>query len=254
MNLSILLERTAAFTLSLPILLLLLTRLAWYKSFLALFIYYIIGFSYALLSIGYIQLDTDIVRGYGIISNLIDAPLTLLFLTYFSRTASFKNKILWVLGGFLVYEAVILFVYGFNVKSSTIITTPGLALTFVLSLIFAIHQVKITVIYHKATGKAIIASSLFFCYIGYTYVYSIFYFMHERFQDDAKLVFSIVTILSTLTISLGILLEKKRVRKLFEIKTTREELKALYAGEERKTIAPLETIVFNMDNTWSRES
>jgi hypothetical protein len=252
MNLSSLLERTAAFTLSLPLLLLLLTRLAWYRSFAALFIYYVIGFSYSLFAIGYIQVSNDVIRNYGVISNLVDAPLTLLFLTYFSRTSSFKKKILWVVAGFLVYEAIILFVYGFNIKASTIVTTPGLALTFILSLIFAIHQVKITVIYHKAAGKAIIASALFFGYVGYTYVYSVFYFMHESYQEDARFVFSIITILSTLAISLGIILEKKRVKKLFEIKTTREELKALYAGEERKPVAPLETIVFNMDTNWGK--
>lgn len=253
MNLSSLLERTAAFTLSLPILLLLLTRLAWYRSFIALFIYYIINFSYSLFSIGYIHLSNDFVRTCGIISNLVDAPLILLFLTYFCRTSSFKKKIFWVIGGFLVYEAIILAVFGFNVDASTIIATPGLALTFTLSLIFAIHQVKITAVYNKAAGKAIIAAALFFGYVGFTYVFSVFYFM-KNYQEDARLVFFIITIFSALAISWGIILERKRVKKLFEIKTAREELKALYAGEERKTIAPLETIVFNIDNNWSRES
>lgn len=254
MNLSSLLERTAAFALSLPILLLLLTRLAWYRGFIALFIYYIINFGYSLLAIGYIHLSNDFVRTCGIISNLVDAPLMLLFLTYFCRTSSFKRNIFWVVGGFLVYEAIILAVFGFNVDASTIIATPGLGLTFTLSLIFAIHQVKITAVYNKAAGKAIIAAALFFEYVGFTYVFSVFYFMHESYQEDARLVFFIITIFSALTISWGIILERKRVKKLFEIKTAREELKALYAGEERKTIAPLETIVFNIDNHWSRES
>lgn len=254
MNLSSLLERTAAFTLSLPIILLLMTRLAWYKSFAALFIYYVIGFTYSVMAIGYLKMNPGFVRNYAVINNLMDAPLMLLFLTYFSRTSSFRKKIFWIVGGFILYLVVILAIYGFNIRASTIITTPGLALTFMLSLIFAIHQVKITVVYHKAAGKAIIASALFFCYIGYTYVYSVFYYMDQRYQDDARFVFFIITILSTLAISVGIILEKKRVKKLFEIKTTRQELKALYDGEERKTVAPLETIVFNVDNTWGRRS
>ncbi|MBN8878465.1 MAG: hypothetical protein J0I32_13055 [Sphingobacteriales bacterium] len=249
-----LLERIATFTLSLPIFLLLLTRLAWYRSFIALFIYYLVNFSYSFLSIGYIRLDDDFITNYAVVNNMVDAPLMLSFLSYFSRTSSFKRKIFWVVGGFLIYEAVILTIFGFNIKASTIIATPGLALTFTLSLLFAIHQVKITAIYNKAAGKAIIAASLFFGYIGFTYVYSVFYFMDERYEKDAQQVFFILTTLCSLAISWGIILERRRVKKLLEIKTAREELKALYSGEERKTIAPLETIVFNIDNTWRRSS
>jgi|GEM_PF-275005 len=254
MHLSSLLERTAIFILSLPILLLLVTRLAWYRTFIALFIYYVIGFAYALMDGGYIKLDTGLIRNIGIMSNLLDAPLTLLFLTYLSRTSFFKKQIYLTIGLFVIYEAIILYNYGYTVRASTIITIPGLVLTLLLSLTFAIHQVKITVVYHKAAGKALFASALFFAYVGYTYVYYVFYFMHKTFQDDAKLVFNMITILCTVAISLGLLFERKRVAKLFEIKTTREELKALYANEETKTIAPLEAIVFNIDTHWKREA
>lgn len=254
MYLSSLLERTAIFILSVPILLLIVTRLAWYRTFIALSIYYVIGFAYALMDGGYIKMDQGQVRNFGILSNLLDAPLTLLFLTYLSRTSFFKKQIYLAIGAFMVYEAIVLYNYGYTVQASTIITIPGLILTLLLSLVFAIHQVKITVVYHKAAGKALFASALFFAYVGYTYVYYVFYFMNKTFQDDAKLVFNMITIFCTVAVSLGLLFERKRVTKLFEIKTTREELKALYANEETKTIAPLEAIVFNIDTHWKREA
>ena len=254
MHLSGLLERTAIFTLSVPILLLIATRLAWYRAFIALFIYYIIGFTYALMPVGYINLRPETIRAFGILTNLLDAPLTLLFLSYLSRTPLVKRKIYLTVGLFVLYEVIILAIYGYTVKASTIITTPGLVLTLMLALVFAVHQIKITVVYHKAAGKALFASALFFSYVGYTYVYCVFYFMNEAYRDDARLVFYAITILSSIAISVGLLFEKKRVAKLFEIKTTREELKALYSHEEKNTTAPLEAIVFNIDTHWKAES
>lgn len=254
MNLSSLLERTAIFTLSVPIILLIATRLAWYRTFIALFIYYVIGFTYALMPAGYISINISVIKAYGIFSNLVDAPLTLLFLTYMSRTSAFKKGLYSLIGIFIVYEAAILWIFGYNIEASTIIAIPGLVLTLGVSLIFAIHQVKITVVYQKAAGKALFASALFFGYVGYTYVFYVFYFTKDIYKDDARLVFYVITILSCIAVSIGLLFERKRVAKLFEIKTTREELKALYATEEKNTTAPLEAIVFNIDTHWTRES
>ncbi len=254
MHLSSLLERIAVFALSAPIVVMIATRLGWYKNFIALFAYYILGLAFLLMSIGIINLPSPLESAFGILTNLVDAPLTLFFLAYLSRSAAFKQKIYWVIAAFFVYEVAILAIMGYNIKSSTIITMPGLVLTLGLSLIFAIHQIKITVVYHKAAGKAIFASTLFFTYVGFTYVYYVFYFMDHSFQDDARLVFFALSIISALVMSVGLLFERKRVAKLSEIKTTREELKALYADEQTKTIAPLEAIVFNMETHWKRES
>jgi hypothetical protein len=253
MHLSSLLERIAVFALSAPIVVMIATRLGWYKNFIALFIYYILGLAFLLMSINVINLSEPVGSAFGILTNLLDAPLTLFFLAYMSRSTAFKQKIYWLIAAFVVYEAAILFSMGYSVKSSTIITMPGLVLTMGLSLIFAIHQVKITVVYHKAAGKAIFASTLFFTYVGFTYVYYVFYFMDHSFQDDARLVFFALSIISAIVMSVGLLFERRRVSKLFEIKTTRQELKALYADEQTKTIAPLEAIVFNMEAHWKRE-
>jgi hypothetical protein len=254
MHLSSLLERIAIFALSAPILVMIATRLGWYKNFIALFVYYIFGLAFMLMSIDVINLPSSMEGYFGILTNLMDAPLTLFFLAYMARSTAFAQKIYWIIGAFVIYEAVILSIYGYNVQASTIVTIPGLVLTMGLSLIFAIHQIKITVVYHKAAGKAIFASTLFFTYVGFTYVYYVFYFMSSSFQDDARLVFFALSIVSALVMSVGLLFERKRVAKLFEIKTTREELKALYVDEQIKTTAPLEAIVFNMETHWKRES
>ena len=121
-------------------------------------------------------------------------------------------------------------------------------MTLAISLLFFIHQVKIAVVHHKAAGKAIIVASLLFAYVGYCFVYSVFYLVKPVFKDDAHLVFFLITIFSSIAMSAGIYLERKRVQQLVELQTTREELKTIYSGPEpKKMTPPFETVTLNFD-------
>ena len=161
--------------LSLPVIILLITKLAWYRSFPALFFYYFFVLCFNLLLLGYIRIDGNFKYYFGVTCNLMDTPLILTFLLYFSKTPAFRKKLLAAILGFVVFETIILTMYGFNTKATTIILAPGLIMTLVISLLFFIHQVKIAVVYHKAAGKAIMVASLLFAYVGYCFVYSVFY-------------------------------------------------------------------------------
>ncbi len=124
----------SAIALSLPIIILLTSRLAWYKSFSALFFYYLFVLSYIIVSLGYINFGSSFKHYLGVINNLLDAPLMLLFLLYFSKTVFLRKKMLQATLAFVVFEIVIIAIYGFNEKAMTIISAPGLLIVSAISI------------------------------------------------------------------------------------------------------------------------
>ena len=223
--------------LAIPIIASLATKLSWYKSFPALFFYYLIIFSYNLFLLGYINTDGNFKYYHGVFNNVLDTPLILTFFLYFSTTPAFRKKLQFTILSFIVFEIIILAVFGFTAKATTIILAPGLVLTLAISLMVFMHQVKIAVENHKAIGKALMSASLLFAYVGYCFVYSVFYLMKTTNKEDAFIVFFLITIFSSVIMSAGIFLERKRVQQLLELQTTREELKAIYGEEETKKMA-----------------
>ena len=140
--------------LALPLILLIVTKLAWYRSFPALFFYYLFVLSFNFLLLGYIRVDGNFRYYLGVTCNLVDTPLMLSFLLYFSKTIAFRKRLLIAIVGFILFEIAIVAIYGFNTKATTIILAPGLLIALVISLLFFIHQAKIAVVYNKAAGKA----------------------------------------------------------------------------------------------------
>ena len=159
------------------------------------------------------------------------------FMTYFSRTALFRKRMQLIIPVFILFEIIIIVIFGYNVRAATIVMAPGLLLVLVFSLMFFIHQTKITIMHHKAAGKAFIAASLLFAYGGYTFIYVVYYLLKTQYKTDTFLVYFFVTICSSLLISAGIFFERRRISQLEELKVTREELKMIYGRSETKTAA-----------------
>lgn len=232
----------------LPIILLIVLRLSLYRSFPALLLYYLLVFLFNIFKLGYIKIDATIVSYHGTLSNLLDAPLILLFLTYFSKTASFRKKLLTIIGAFIVFEIIMLFIYGFNTRATTVILAPDLIIVLTLSSIFFIHQVKIAVVHHKAIGKAIMISSILFSYAGYSFIYIVYYLIETPYTNDVHLIFFLINIIACITMSVGIFVEQKRVKQLAELQTARKELKEIYGEEEPKMATPpIEAAIFKFD-------
>jgi hypothetical protein len=235
----------------LPIITLLVCRLAWYKSFPILLFYYCFVLSYNLAHLGYIKASRDFTFYFGTISNLLDTPLVLFFLTYFSKTAIFRRRLIIAIGAFMLFEILIVAVYGLTTRAATIIMGPGFILIVALSLLFFIHQVKIAVMYHKAIGKAIMATSILFAYVGYSFVYTVYYVLETPSTSDTYIVYFLITIASCVSMATGIFFERKRVRKLGELRTTRKELNDIYGASKNgssKKNAPFGTVALNLDN------
>jgi hypothetical protein len=227
----------SAITLFLPIVLIIVFRLAWYKSFPALLIYYILVFSHSFLTQDFIKADKTFVYYYGITNNFLDAPLMLAFMTYFSKTALFRKRLQLIVPVFILFEIIVIAIFGYTVRATTIVMAPGLLLILIFSLMFFIHQTKITIIHHKAAGKAFIAASLLFAYGGYAFIYVVYYLLKTQYKTDTFLVYFFVTTCSSILISAGIFFERKRIRQLEELKVTREELRMIYGRSETKKAA-----------------
>jgi hypothetical protein len=246
----------STFALSLPVLFILVTKLATYRSFPALFIYYISVVIYNMLTEGYIKAPADTVYYWGLVNNLMDAPLMLYFLTYFSPSKRFKKRMQLIILGFLLWEAAILVFVGLNFDGITVIMAPGLPLVFGYCLFFFTRHVKHAIVHRKAAGKAMIVSSLLFAYGCYTIIYLMYYVfkahidannqVKPQYVEDTFLIYFIVTFFSSILISAGIIVERKRIQKLTELKVTRKELSAIYPAETKRT-APLRTVLLDFD-------
>ncbi len=224
----------STFSLFLPVIFILACRLTWYKTFPALFIYYAITFGFNLISLDFMKADKTFVYYYGVANNFLDAPLMLSFMAYFSKTASFRKKMKLVVPAFLLFEIIVIAIVGFNIKSAIIALGPGMLLVLSLSLLFFIHQAKITIVHQKAAGKALIVSSLLFAYGGYSFIYVVYYLLRTPYKTDTFLVYYLITIFSSLLISTGIIFERKRVKELIELQTARKELRVVYGRAEEK--------------------
>jgi len=238
----------ATIALLLPILLLITMKLSLYRSFPALLSYYVIVFTYSVIIEGGFPISKEFRIFYGNLSNFLDGPLILLFLTYFSRTASFRKKLIILTACFVVFEIIVIATYGFNTQSATIILGPDMVLVTGLSILFFFQQVKLAVTNHKAIGKAIMIASILFAYVGYCFVYSAYYLFETPYKNDVHLIFYLINIISAITMAIGLSVEHKRVRQLIELLTARKELQEIYAKEESKTnSSAIEKMIFKFD-------
>lgn len=234
-----------------PIIVVLALRLASYRTFPVLLFYYTSVLIYNLLTEGYIGASAEFVRYWGLVNNLLDTPLMLLFLTYFSTSSYYTVKMKWLIAVFVAFEIVVLSVTGFTTEGITIILGPGVTIILGFCTYFFIRQAKTAILNRKATGKALIAASLLFAYGCFGLIYLMYYVFKTPYVEDTFLVYFLVTTLSSLLLSAGIIIEEKRIRKLNELKLTRRELSDIYANE--KKAAPLKrTAMLDFDREqWS---
>ena len=245
----------STFALTLPVLCILLLRLTSYRSFPALLFYYVSVVIYNMLTENYIPAPQNVVYYWGLCNNLADVPLMLYFLTYFSTTKGFLKRMHYVIGGILVWELAVVTTMGLNIEAITIVLAPGLPIVFGYCIFFFTRQVKLAIVHHKAAGKAMIVSSLLFAYGCYFIIYLMYYVFKAHldpagkikpgYVEDTFLIYFMVTFLSSLLISAGIIVERKRIRKLAELKITRRELSMIYP--ETKRTAPFRAVLLDFD-------
>jgi hypothetical protein len=235
----------SSIALFLPILLILALRLGAYKSFPFLLLYYSMVFIYNLMKEGYIQANADVVYSLGITNNLLDAPLMLLFLSYFSTSALFTKRLKILILSFIAFELAVVLLVGFNVEAITIILGPGVLIVFALSLFLFIRQSKVVITNRKSLGKTLIAASLVIAYGCYGILYMLFYVIKTPLIADTFLVYFFVVTFSSLILCTGLVFERKRIQKLYELKKARKELHVIY--KDSKPVTNFRTALLDFD-------
>lgn len=232
MSLNVLMGILSTLALFAPVAIIAIMRLYGHRSFIALFFYYLIAALYNLMTEDIIHVNYDVIHYFGIVANLLDAPLMLLFLIYFSPSASFSKKIFILIGLFMAYEIVILAIFGFTKIAVTYFLGPGVFIILCVSLVFFLRQVRVTIMHRRATGKALMISSILWAYGCFGVIYLIYYVFKTESHDASFLVFFIVTTFSSLMMSAGLIIEKNRIIKLQELKTTRKELSVIFGNNK----------------------
>lgn len=212
----------------LPVILIAIHRLYELKCFLALSIYYLLGFFNTLITQNILIVKPDFQNGFSTTFSLLEAPLLLTFLMYFSYSSSLTKQIRYAILGFILFETVVIAVMGYNRNSLSVITGPGLLMIISLSAWFFVRQVKIATTHGKSVGKALLTSSFLFVSGCYGFIYIMHYIFRIPGGADENIIYLISSALSVLVVSAGIIIENKRIRRLKELLVTRQELQVLY--------------------------
>jgi len=233
MNSHSLLGIISSIALFVPVALILILKLFSNRSFLALAICYFIVGVQNLLRQSVFGVPKVIYQSMSLVDNILEVPLMLLFLTFFSTSVLMSRRIITCIYVFIGFEAIILAIFGFNVKAIRIILGPDIALIVAISFSFFIRYVRLSVSNTKSLGKAVMASSVFISYVLFSIVYVFYYLIkNQQYRVDAELIYYLVSILSAILMSIGILIENKRFKKLDELRHTRKELATIY-GEKK---------------------
>ncbi len=229
-----------------PILCIVVLRLASYRTFPALLLYYLSIFLYNLVTMNYLQVSLPVQHYWGLVNNLLDAPLMLTFLLYFSPSRSLTRKMEILVLAVLLFEVVTVFVMGLNKNSITLVLGVGMLLVISFCLYFFVRQTRLVVANQKATGKTMITAALLFAYGCYGLLYILYFLAKTPYVQDSFSIYYAATILSSLLLGTGIIVEAKRIRKLQELKVTRRELLELYA-DEKKAVSLHRTAMLDFD-------
>ena len=188
-------------------------KLFFQKSFLALFINYLVTFIYALILLNTVHVSHSLRENFGLINTLTDIPLILFFLTYFVSSSVLSKTIIKSILLFALFEIITVIVLGVGKKAETVILGPGILLVLFYSVSAFVPQVKAAIDRRRETGKAFMITSVFFAYCCYSVVYLLFYIFESRHQADVIAVYHLASLLSAILMFIGLILEvNKQVR------------------------------------------
>ncbi len=216
-----------------PVLMILALRLFRYPSYLALLIYCLSAFIYNLMTEKYLVMPFAFQRTFGIINNLLDAPLMLSFLMVFATSRKQLRIIKLFLGAFIVFELLVILLQGVTIPSLTVIMGPGLVIVFGFAITFFVENIKKSFIHPKFTGKAFLASGICFAYGCFVFLYIMYYLFIVPDSPYIFFVYFTITIIYCTLLSIGLVHESKRKRKLEELLHTRRELVKFFEEENK---------------------
>src|SRR5829696_3721338 len=191
-----------------PVFVIVATGLIRYKQYLPIFIYVILAFGFNLMTEHLVNVPKTVERYYGIINNLIDMPLILLFLAFQIASSVQVKRMMIVLAAFVTFEIVLIVMFGITVKTITWTMGPGLLIVFAYSLYYFAYTVKRSFTHNKFISKAIIASALTFAYGCFIIIYLMHYvFPLKEEVPNLFLIYYFITIIYCGLLCVGLYLE-----------------------------------------------
>lgn len=181
----------------------------------------------------YLVVPKDFQRTFGIITNLLDAPLMLSFLMNFANSKKQRKMMLIILGIFVCFEAVVVSFKGVTIPATIIIMGPGICLIFGWALYFFVQNIKRSFLHVKAVGKALMSTAVCFAYGCFTFLYIMYYLLKLPDTPYIFLVYFTITIIYSTLLAIGLIKESKRKRKLEELLETRRELIRFFADAKK---------------------
>ena len=218
-----------------PVFIIVVTKLIRYKQYFPLFLYCLLAFGFNLMTERLINVPKSVERFYGITNNLTDMPLMLGFLLFQIPSSLRKKRMKILLCAFIVFEIVLICMYGITVKTITVTMGPGLVIVFGYSLYYFVYTVKRSFVHNKFVGKAIVASALTFAYGCFIIIYLMHYVWNLEDLSGLFLIYYFITIIYCIILSVGLYIESKRKMKLYELLITRKELMSFFADEKKPT-------------------
>src|SRR2546421_6625852 len=192
----------------LPVLLV-LAKKQFSSAFIALSVYFLSTFLYNFLLIAFPNFPKETRRYIGVVTNIIDAPLMLVFLLQFTENLEIKKLIKRCLVAFLLFEFVIILLYGFSIKSISIFSGPGILMILCFACYFFSRCVRITIVQKLDIGKTMMISGILFAYAVYFMVYLFYYVLQTPNKADALFIYFLASIISSILVSSGLICEKK---------------------------------------------
>ena len=218
----------AASALLLPVAIILSCRLYGNKSLLALLLYYCINAVYNLMAEGVIKVDTPILERIGMVNNYLEIPLMLTILLFFSTNKG-KQKIVYIsMAVFILLEVVLSLVFGVNFNTTIYITGAGIPLMMVFAMYLFSQYIKLTIEKNKGLGRTLMVTSILFAYCCYAMIYFIYYIIKTSAVADVFIIFYIVSIISSLLMSIGLVWVYNRSKQIKEVQLTRKELAVFF--------------------------
>lgn len=216
-----------------PVFIILITGLIRYKQYLPIFIYCILAFGFNLMTEHLVNIPKTVERYYGIINNLTDMPLMLSFMMFLIASSTVVKRMKILLAIYIIFEVVLIILYGITVKTITLTMGPGLLIVFGFALYYFVYTVKHSFIHSKFISKAYIASSLTFAYGCFFIIYLMHYVVKLPDLPNLFLIYYFITIIYCTLLAIGLYLESKRKRRLEELLVTRRELMRFFADEKK---------------------
>jgi hypothetical protein len=216
-----------------PVCVIVVTKLIRYKQYLPLFIWCVLAFGFNLMTEHLVYVPKTIERYYGIIINLTDMPLILAFLIFQVASSVQTNTMKILLAAYILFEIVLVTMFGITVKTITVTMGPGLLIVFGYSLFYFVYTVKRSFVHNKFIGKAIVASALSFAYGCFIIIYIMHYLIALPDIPNLFLIYYFITIIYCGILSVGLYTESKRKKKLYELLITRKELMSFFSDEKK---------------------